>query len=544
MKAISLKTFLCLLAPLVLLTNASHGETRPNIVFVFSDDHATQAISAYGGRLAKVAPTPNLDRIAEQGMRFNRCMVTNSICGPSRATILTGKYSHKNGFYTNEATVFDGTQQTFPKLLQKAGYQTAIIGKWHLSGKPTGFDHWEILPGQGSYYNPDFINKEGKHRETGYVTKIVTDKAKKWLDERNKDKPFILMVQHKAPHRAWDPAPKYLTLFDDVEIPEPETLFDDYSGRGTAARDQDMTIEKTMTLGRDLKVKEKDVTGNFMTRGYGRLNPEQATLWDAAYQKKNDAFLAAKLKGKALTQWKYQRYTKDYLRCVKSVDDSIGELQEYLTKSGLAENTVFIYSSDQGFYLGEHGWFDKRFMFDESYRTPLLVSWPGKIKPGSVSQDLVSNLDFAETFLDLAGAKIPEDMQGASLVPIFKGSTPADWRSSHYYHYYEYPGWHMVQRHEGVYDGRYKLMRYYDVDEWELYDMKSDPKEMKSMYGHPDYTEISKRLHRELDKLRKQYDVPANKKKDLSNLNMRYHSDNIRKAGIARKKAADAKKAK
>ncbi|MFK5923664.1 MAG: sulfatase [Verrucomicrobiota bacterium] len=542
MKPNRLKNIFYSLSAFVLLTNASYGDSRPNIVFVFSDDHATQAISAYGGRLAKVAPTPNLDRIAEQGMRFDRCMVTNSICGPSRATILTGKYSHKNGFYTNENTVFDGSQQTFPKLLQKAGYQTAIIGKWHLGSNPTGFDHWEILPGQGSYYNPDFITKEGKHQETGYVTNIVTDKAKAWLEQRDKDKPFILMVQHKAPHRAWDPAPEYLSTFDDVEIPEPETLFDDYSGRGTAARDQDMTIEKTMTLGRDLKVKEKDVTGSFMKRGYGRLNPEQAALWDAAYQKKNDAFLAAKLTGKELTRWKYQRYMKDYLRCIKSVDDSVGELQQYLTKNGHSENTVFIYSSDQGFYLGEHGWFDKRFMFDESYRTPLLVSWPGKIKAGSVNRDLVSNLDFAETFLDLAGAEIPQDMQGASLVPIFKDSKPADWRSSHYYHYYEYPGWHMVQRHEGIYDGRYKLMHYYDVDEWELYDMKSDPQEMKSVYGHPDYTEISKRLHRELDGLRKQFDLPVIEKQDLSNVNMRYHSESLRKAGIARKKSAAAKK--
>lgn len=544
MNSSKLKNLFLLASTFVLLTNAGFGQTRPNIVFVFSDDHATQAISAYGGRLAKVAPTPNLDRIAEQGMRFTRCMVTNSICGPSRATILTGKYSHKNGFYSNEATVFDGSQQTFPKLLQKAGYQTALIGKWHLGGEPTGFDHWEILPGQGSYYNPDFITKSGKHRETGYVTEIVTGKAKKWLEQRDKDKPFILMVQHKAPHRAWDPAPKYLTLFDGMDIPEPDTLFDDYSGRGTAARDQDMTIEKTMDLGRDLKVKEEDVTGSFMARGYGRLNPEQAAMWDAAYQKKNEAFLAAKLKGKELTRWKYQRYAKDYLRCVKSVDDSVGELQAYLAENGLTENTVFIYSSDQGFYIGEHGWFDKRFMFDESYRTPLLVSWPGKVKPGSVNSDLVSNLDFAETFLELAGAEVPKDMQGASLVPILQGKKPADWRTSHYYHYYEYPGWHMVQRHEGVYDSRYKLMNFYDIDEWELYDMKSDPQEMQNQYHNPDYTEIRKRLHRELDQLRKQFDLPAIEKQDLSKVNMRYHSANIRKLGIARKKAAEAKKAK
>lgn len=518
---------------------------RPNIVFVFSDDHATQAISAYGGRLAEIAPTPNLDRIAEQGMLFKRCMVTNSICGPSRATILTGKYSHKNGFFQNEATKFDGSQPTFPKLLQKAGYETALIGKWHLASDPTGFDHWEILPGQGSYYNPDFINAEGKYQMEGYVSEIITDKAKTWLSEqRDKEKPFILMVQHKAPHRAWDPAPKYLTAFDDVEIPEPETLFDNYSGRGTAAAEQDMSIEKTMTLGRDLKVKEMDETGDFVRRGYGRLNEEQAAQWDAAYQPKNDAFLEANLSGKDLVRWKYQRYMKDYLRCIKSVDDSVGELQKYLEENDLAENTVFIYSSDQGFYLGEHGWFDKRFMFDESYRTPLLVSWPGKVEPGSVNSDLVSNLDFAETFLDIAGAEIPDDMQGASLVPILKGETPDDWRESHYYHYYEYPGWHMVHRHEGVYDGRYKLMNFYDLGEWELYDLKTDPNEMQNQYSNRDYADVVNRLHAELKRLREKYEVPENMKQDLSNVDMHYHSDSIRERGIARNKALEAKEAK
>ncbi|MEM7602169.1 MAG: sulfatase, partial [Verrucomicrobiota bacterium] len=456
-----------------LLGSLLHAADRPNIVFVFSDDHATQAISAYGGPLAEVAPTPHLDSIAEEGMLFKRCMVTNSICGPSRATILTGKYSHKNGFFMNEKTRFDGSQQTFPKLLQEVGYETALIGKWHLASTPTGFDHWDVLPGQGSYYNPDFINAEGKYRVEGHVSEIVTEKAIEWLkQDRNPDKPFILMVQHKAPHRAWEPAPKYLTSFDDVTIPEPDTLFDDYSGRGTAAREQDMSIAKTMTM-RDLKLGELDETGQFLERVYNRMTPVQQAEWDAAYSEKNKAFAEADLEGDELVRWKYQRYLKDYLRCIKSVDESIGNLQEFLEVSGLAENTVFIYSSDQGFYLGEHGWFDKRFMFDESYRTPLLVRWPGVIEPGSVNADLVSNLDFAQTFLDIAGADLPADMQGESLVPIFKGDTPRGWRSSHYYHYYEYPGWHMVHRHEGVYDGRYKLMNFYDLEEWELYDLET-----------------------------------------------------------------------
>lgn len=527
---------------LPLAAAAASAADRPNIVFVFSDDHATQAISAYGGALAEIAPTPNLDRIAAEGMLFHRCMVTNSICGPSRATILTGKYSHKNGFFKNEATRFDGSQVTFPKLLQKAGYETAIIGKWHLASDPTGFDHWDILPGQGSYYNPDFINSDGKYRLEGYVSEIITEKAKDWVvNQRDAKKPFLLMVQHKAPHRAWDPAPKYLTAFDDVTIPEPDTLFDDYSGRGTAAREQDMTIEKTMTLGRDLKVKEKDETGQFLVSAFNRMTPDQQAMWDAAYQEKNEEFVAANLEGADLVRWKYQRYLKDYLRCIKSVDDSVGELNDLLESTGMAENTVFIYSSDQGFYLGEHGWFDKRFMFDESYRTPLLVRWPGQVKPGSTNSDLVSNLDFAQTFLDIAGVESPAEMQGASLVPILKGKKPSDWRTSHYYHYYEYPGWHMVHRHEGVYDGRHKLMNFYDLEEWELYDLETDPREMKNQIENPEYAETVARLKSELSNLREQYDVPANEKQDLTDVDMHYHSESIRERGLARKKALEEK---
>ncbi|MEM9227802.1 MAG: sulfatase, partial [Verrucomicrobiota bacterium] len=417
-----------------ILSSGLEADDRPNIVFVFTDDHATQAISAYGGRLQDVAPTPNLDALADDGMRFDRCMVPNSICGPSRATILTGKHSHKNGFYSNDHTQFDGSQQTFPKLLQKAGYQTAIIGKWHLGSEPTGFDHWEVLPGQGHYYSPDFKSPLGDFREKGYVTEIITDKAKYWLDnQRDPDKPFILMVQHKAPHREWSPAIKYLTAFDDVTIPEPDTLFDDNAGRGTAAMEQDMTIEKTMELGKDLKVMEEDIGGELRSRINKRMTPEQLRAWNAAYQPKNEAFLEANLQGDDLVRWKYQRYIKDYLRTIKSVDDSIGELREHLEEAGLADNTIFIYSSDQGFYLGEHGWFDKRFMYDESHRTPLLVSWPGVTEPGSVNADLVSNLDFAQTFLDVAEADIPADMQGMSLVPILEGETPDDWRDSLYY---------------------------------------------------------------------------------------------------------------
>ncbi|VGO14412.1 Choline-sulfatase [Pontiella desulfatans] len=513
-----------------MVAGACFGDARPNMVFVFSDDHATQAISAYGGRFADVAPTPNLDRIAERGMRFNRCMVGNSICGPSRATILTGKHSHLNGFMTNENTAFDGTQQTFPKLLQKSGYQTALIGKWHLGSAPTGFDHWDILPGQGFYYNPDFINAGGQYREMGYVTEIVTRKATAWLEEgRDKGKPFILMVQHKAPHREWSPAPKYLNAFDGVAMPEPDTLFDDYRGRGTAAREQDQTIAKTMELGKDLKIEQDDFSGQLAARIHKRMTSEQLMAWNAAYQLENQAFLKANLSGKELVRWKYQRYVKDYLRCIKSVDESVGELWNTLAKEGLLENTVFIYSSDQGFYLGEHGWFDKRFMYDESHRTPLLVSWPGVTPPGAVNSDLVSNLDFAETFLGIAGVEVPSDMQGASLVPLLSGQKPAAWRDSLYYHYYEFPGWHMVHRHEGVYDGRYKLMNFYDLGEWELYDLLADPKEMVNQYANPEYAAAVKRMHQKLSTVRKQYDVPANQPQDVSAPTMRYHSSSFRK---------------
>lgn len=480
---------------------------RPNIVFVFSDDHATQALGAYGHEIAKLAPTPNLDKIANGGMRFDRCMVTNSICGPSRAVILTGKYSHLNGFYLNEGTEFDGSQVTFPKLLQQAGYQTSLIGKWHLGSDPTGFDNWEVLPGQGWYYNPKFKTKEGIKDHTGYCTDIVTDKAIEWLNGRDKNKPFMVMVQHKAPHRNWDPDFKYLNLYDDVEFPEPKTLFDNYKHRGTAVKHQDMTIDISMELGMDLKYQGNDEASKYYRSTYRRLTDEQKKQWDAYYNKRNAEFKEANLKGRDLVRWKYQTYIKDYVRCVKSVDDSVGRLQAYLKENGLADNTVFIYSSDQGFYLGEHGWFDKRFMYDESYRTPLLVSWPGKIKPGRSSSQLVSNLDFAQTFLDIAGVSAPLEMQGMSLKPLFEGE-PSDWRTHHYYHYYEYPGWHMVKRHEGIYDGRYKLMHYYDIDEWELIDTLNDPDEMRSQYNNPEYASVVTQLKQKMQSLKSQYKVP------------------------------------
>jgi arylsulfatase A-like enzyme len=482
------------------------AQQRPNIIYIMSDDHAWQAISAYGGPLKYLAPTPNIDRIAANGMRFNRCLVTNSISGPCRAVILTGKYSHLNGFIKNEGQApFDGTQQTFPKLLQASGYRTAIIGKWHLGSNPTGFDHWEILPGQGNYYNPDFITKDGTHIENGYVTEIITEKCIEWIKEvKNSGKPFMLMMHHKAPHREWQPGPNELTLYKDVTFPEPATLFDDYSNRGTAEKSQDMTISKTMRIEEDLKM-YRDKSKMKIT-GLNRLNPEQLKAWDNVYDPIIRHFYEDNLSGRELVKFKYQRYLQDYLACIAAVDKSVGEVLDFLKQNGLDKNTIVIYASDQGFYLGEHGWFDKRWMFEQSYRTPLLIEWPGITKPGSENEDMVSNIDLAETFLDMAGVKIPADMQGRSMVPVLKGNTPADWRKEHYYHYYEYPGSHMVKRHYGMSTERYKLIHYYyDIDEWELYDIETDPQEMKNVYSDPAYSNVRKDLHKRLQKLMTKY---------------------------------------
>jgi arylsulfatase A-like enzyme len=491
---------------LSVLSANSFGQQKPNIVYIMSDDHAYQAISAYEGALKDLAPTPNIDRIAQNGMRFNRCLVTNSISGPCRAVILTGKYSHINGFVANEGQApFNGSQQTFPKLLQAAGYNTAMIGKWHLGSNPTGFNHWDMLPGQGVYYNPEFINKGGKYTEQGYVTEIITKKSIEWLKEAGKSgKPFMLMMHHKAPHREWQPGPNELSLYKDIVFPEPATLFDDYSNRGTAEKTQDMTISKTMRLEEDLKMyKDKS---KMKTTGLNRLTPAQLKAWDAVYDPIIKHFYESNLSGDELVRFKYQRYLQDYLACIAAVDKSVGEILDFLKENGLDGNTIVIYASDQGFYLGEHGWFDKRWMFEESYRTPLLISWPGVTKPGSVNDDMVSNLDFAETFLEMAGVKIPADMQGMSMVPVLKGKTPSAWRKEHYYHYYEYPGSHMVKRHYGISTERYKLIHfYYDIDEWELYDLKDDPSEMKNVYNDPAYASVKADLHKRLAALMKKY---------------------------------------
>lgn len=470
---------------------------RPNIVFIFTDDHTARALSAYG---SDVNETPNLDRIAAEGMRFDQCLVTNSICAPSRAVILTGKHSHINGQLTN-GNRFDGTQQTFPKLLQQAGYQTSMIGKWHLRSEPTGFDHWQVLIGQGPYYNPRFLVPGDTVRIEGYTTDIITDLALEWLQGgRDASKPFMLMYQHKAPHRGWHPGPDHFETYADEVIPEPSNLFDDYSQRASPAAEQGMTIARHLDV-RDLKLQAP-----------GSMNDAQKAAWEAVYGPRNEAFHAANLEGDELTRWKYQRYVKEYLRTVAGVDDNVGRMLDYLDASGLADNTVVIYSSDQGWYLGEHGWYDKRWMYEESLVTPLLVRWPGQVEAGSVNGAMVSNLDFAATFLDVAGVDVPADMQGRSLKPLFLGETPDDWRSSHYYHYYEYPGYHCVERHYGVRTSEHKLIYYYNRDEWELFDLAADPAEMNSVYGQEAYADVEMELKLELDRLREFYAVPEDER--------------------------------
>jgi arylsulfatase A-like enzyme len=446
-------------------------------------------------------------------MLFRSSFCTNSICGPSRAVILTGKHSHRNGFMMN-GNRFDGDQQTFPKLLQSAGYRTALIGKWHLSSDPQGFDHWEVLPGQGDYYDPELVSARGARRVEGYCTDIVTDLALEWLEaQRAEERPWMLMCQHKAPHRNWMPALRHLDLYSGVEVPEPGTLFDRHLDDASPARHQEMEIDRHMNLVYDLFVTPRagydpdaqPATDRSGWRNLEQMTAEQRAAWDAGFADENAAFWAAELEGEALVRWKYQRYLKNYLRCVRGVDESVGTLLAYLAEHGLSENTVVVYSSDQGFYLGDHGWYDKRWMYEESLAMPLVVRWPGVTRPGSVNTDLVQNLDYAETFLDIAGLAPPDDMQGRSLVPLLRGETPADWRDAIYYHYYGFPSVHMVARHYGIRTERYKLLRFYQFDEWELYDLAEDPDELENLYGQPAHRDLAMRLAERLGALRAEY---------------------------------------
>ncbi|MCP9762319.1 sulfatase family protein [Lacihabitans soyangensis] len=491
-------------------------QKRPNIVFIMSDDHAYQAISAYDKRLTQ---TPNIDRIANDGMLFSNACVTNSICAPSRAVILTGKHSHLNGKIDNYFP-FDTTNITFPQILQQNGYQTAMFGKLHFGNNPKGFDEFQILPDQGDYYNPDFITKkEGKKKMTGYVTDLITNLTLNWLkNERDEKKPFFLAYLHKAPHREWLPAERHFKEFLKKKFPEPSTLFDNYEGRGRASKEQEMNLLTHMNWAGDSKITPENMdklgikeSHAYDKRNYnatvGRMNPLQRKAWDDAYGKMNEEFIKKfpTMTEKEKMQWRYQRYMQDYLGSIASVDEGVGEVLDFLKKNNLEENTIVVYTSDQGFYLGEHGWFDKRFIFDESFKTPLLVKWPGVIKAGSKNTQMVQNLDFAQTFLEAAGIKSPSDMQGESLIPIFKGQGK-NFRDAAYYHYYEYPSVHMVKRHYGIVTEKYKLVHfYYDIDEWELYDRVNDKSEMKNVYNDPKYAKVKAELHKKLAALRVKY---------------------------------------
>lgn len=488
---------------------------RPNIIYIMSDDHANKAISAYDSTLIQ---TPNIDRLAEEGMRFTNANVTNSLCAPSRAVMLTGKYSNVNGLRDNRDT-FNGDQMSWVKLLQQDGYFTSIVGKWHLKTKPQGFDYWDILVGQGHYYNPRFIENGDTTQIQGYVTDLIMDKALEKLKSRDPSKPFAMLIHNKAPHRNWMPDSAHMDLFNDRKFPFPETFFDTYQTRSAAVREQDMRV-RDMFLSHDLKLQPQYFDKETGTGGapanfdavaiwkdiYGRMTPHQQKIWDAHYDSVGQAFKEANLQGTALAYWKYQHYMKDYLRTVASVDDNIGRLLDYLDEAGLAENTIVVYTSDQGFFLGEHGWFDKRFMYEPSLVTPLIVRYPKEIEAGTVSDKLVMNLDFAPTFVDEAGLSVPEAMQGRSMRPIFEGQVD-NWRKEIYYHYYEYPyGWHKVKKHYGIKTCRYKLIHYYnDIDAWELYDLKNDPQEMNNLYGIPAYQPLADSLKEELKELQIKY---------------------------------------
>ncbi|MBT3294704.1 MAG: sulfatase [Verrucomicrobia bacterium] len=491
---------------------------QPNILFIFSDDHAFQAIGAHQSWLQDFVSaqeiTPHLDSLARDGAVFERCYCGNSICAPSRATVLTGKHSHKNGV-TDLDSDFDASQVQFPALMQAAGYQTAMVGKWHLNNAtPVGFDYWDILPGQGHYYQPDFITPDGTRRVEGYATDITTDLALEWLDAgRDKASPFMLMLHHKAPHRTWQPPLHYLHYLDDVTVPEPPNLRDTYANRASPASQHEMGIMDHMLLDYDLKV---EPTREAWPVGADdqpeppwnvtRMTPTQLDAWEAAYGPKNQMFRESELSGDALLQWKYQRYIKDYLRCIKSLDDNVGRVLAYLEREGLAENTLVIYSSDQGFYLGEHGWFDKRWMYEESFRMPFLARWPARCPAGQTVNALAQNIDFAPTFLDVAGADIPDEMQGVSLLPLLEGETPSEWRKHLYYHYYMFPAEHSVARHRGVRTDRYKLIHYYQTGEWELFDLERDGFEMKNLYADAAYASVRDDLKQDLDSLRTSLD--------------------------------------
>ncbi|MEP3371975.1 MAG: sulfatase [Maribacter dokdonensis] len=495
---------------------------KPNIVFIMADDHAIQAISAYGHPISKLANTPNIDRIAENGAIFQNSFVTNSICGPSRAVILTGKHSHINGFRQN-GDHFNGSQPTLPKMLQQSGYNTAVFGKWHLHGYPEGFDHWKIIVDQGNYYNPDFIEHGDTTRIEGYATDIITNDALKWLQQDRTDSlPFFLMVQHKAPHRNWMPALRHANLYDSIQFPLPDSYFPDFN-KQWASKEQLQTIYNDMYEGHDLKMTKSfgstQLHNNPWTTDFDRMTPKQRDAWNAAYLDKNNDFHKAHLTGKDLAIWKGQRYLQDYMATIAAVDEGVGKILDYLEESGLDKNTLVVYTSDQGFWMGENGWFDKRFMYEESFKTPLLMQLPGTIRPGTKINAMVQNLDFAPTFLELTGfSNLSKDMQGESFFGLLNGTlNEDDYRDVVYYHYYDYPAFHMVKKHYGIRTKRYKLIHFYDdIDTWELYDLEKDPNEKMNLIMNTDYAQVLHRIRVKLDSVQTHYKVTETEFKKAS----------------------------
>ena len=499
---------------LSLFSISTFAQDRPNIIYIMSDDHDADAISAYNKKLIS---TPNIDRISNEGILFNKCFVANSICSPARATLLTGQHSHKNGVKDN-FTRFDSSKITMPKLLQQSGYQTAIIGKWHLHSYPAGFDFWKVLPGQGLYYEPLFIDMKGDTSVyQGYASDVITDEALHWLNDRDRSKPFLLLLHHKAPHRTFLPPLKYIEQFHGKKIPEPSTLYADTSGHGSAWRIQTMSILNVMKLCSDLKVDPKYLADipwlkpdsaeiSYYNTIMDRIPQPDRDKIKEIYAERGRLLQQLKPKGKELLKYKYQWYMQDYLACVASVDENIGKVLKYLDENELAKNTLLIYTSDQGFYLGENGWFDKRFMYDVSMQTPLLIRWPGHIKPKTATNALVQNIDFAPTILDVAGVEIPKWMQGLSLAPILDGKKNSLERPYLYYHYYEYSTDHTVIPHLGIRGEIYKLIYFYTVSEWELYDLKNDPKEQHNLIHSPAYQKVFLQMKNELIKLRDLYD--------------------------------------
>lgn len=496
-----------------LLAVSSHAQ-QPNIIYIMSDDHDADAISVYN---KKFISTPNMDRIAKEGMRFTNCFVGNSICSPARATTLTGQHSHMNGIKDNR-TPFDGTKITLPKLLKEVGYQTAIVGKWHLHSYPTGFDYWTVLPGQGVYYSTRLItmNKDTVQYDE-YATSLITNKALDWLkNQRGQSKPFFLMIHHKAPHRNWVPELKWLEIFSKKKFPEPPTLYADTVRKGVAYKHQRMTIMNDMTLCTDLKIDPQyimdiphlkpdasDMQGYNATMN--GIPEEQRKKMKEIFAERGKLLQQLKPSGKELLKLKYQWYMQDYLACIASVDESVGQVLKYLDESGLSKNTLLIYTSDQGFYLGENGWFDKRFMYDVSMQTPFLVRWPGKIKAGSVNTSLIQNIDFAPTMLDAANVKVPDWMQGLSLKPILTGKQMELPRKELYYRYYEYPIDHYVIPHLGIREKQYKIIYFFTVNEWEFYDLKADPSEQRNLIKNPKYQAEINRMKMKLVEVKNKY---------------------------------------